>query len=576
MKNFHELDFDSIKENFKEFLESKTEFTDYNFEGSALNSLLDVFAYAIHYQTFYLNMSLSEMFLETAELDNSVHQISNMLNYTPKRKSSPKISITLNKGANPTVTIPKHTKWLLDDDISLVNMEDVVMNTANDYTIDLYQGDIITENFTSSHVDGSSDYEVITLTYKENVDNDFFYLYVDRWDEDSEVFVVDGISWEGVRNHPGLGDKKFYLEYMDEFKIKFDNGSLYSYPIEDDQIRVVYLRTDGAKYNGSTGDLVVDSDANSSLAATITSDVTITLNTTLKDGTSEDTIENIKNFAPQFYTTQNRAVTENDYKTLIRYWSYYESLFCASLWGGEKEALNASNKMIEYLPDTEQDLDLGHVYVTAINSDFTHLDESKIEGIKTFFDDYRIISIFMQWIYPNIVTINPDLKIHKKDIFGVSESDIRQDVVTYLEGFKGADQRFNKSNFLRAVDGITGVDYSDVNFTLSCEVYHEDYKIIRLNNAVTTGSISGTVNGYTLDDDGLGNIRFNGGNVGTINYDTGFITIDLVTNPNALFIPDADNLYSFSFEYQNQYTFNFERETLLNYDNSFAIDFDSI
>ena len=58
------LDFDNIKSNLKEYLSSQDAFKDYNFEGSGLNILLDVLAYNTHYQAFYNNMVVSEMFIQ--------------------------------------------------------------------------------------------------------------------------------------------------------------------------------------------------------------------------------------------------------------------------------------------------------------------------------------------------------------------------------------------------------------------------------------------------------------------------------------------------------------------------------
>ena len=67
-----ELDFDQIKSNLKTFLRGQTEFTDYDFEGSGMNILLDTLAYNTHYMSFNANMLANEMFIDSASLRSSV------------------------------------------------------------------------------------------------------------------------------------------------------------------------------------------------------------------------------------------------------------------------------------------------------------------------------------------------------------------------------------------------------------------------------------------------------------------------------------------------------------------------
>lgn len=88
VKEFYNLDFNDLKEQFKEFISSQTEFQDYNFEGSALSQLLDIITFGIQYQQMYLNMATNELFLETAQIDTNVFKLANTLNYIPKRKSA--------------------------------------------------------------------------------------------------------------------------------------------------------------------------------------------------------------------------------------------------------------------------------------------------------------------------------------------------------------------------------------------------------------------------------------------------------------------------------------------------------
>ena len=65
-----EFDFDEVKTNLKTFLKAQNQFTDYDFEGSGMNILLDVLAYNTHYLGFNANMLANEMFLDSFSLKN--------------------------------------------------------------------------------------------------------------------------------------------------------------------------------------------------------------------------------------------------------------------------------------------------------------------------------------------------------------------------------------------------------------------------------------------------------------------------------------------------------------------------
>ena len=105
-----ELDFDGIKNNLKTFLKNQTEFTDYDFEGSGMNVLLDVLAYNTHYQAMNANLMGNEMFLDTAQLRSSVVSHAKLLGYKVRSSRAPKaiinVEVSAVTGISPA-TIPK-------------------------------------------------------------------------------------------------------------------------------------------------------------------------------------------------------------------------------------------------------------------------------------------------------------------------------------------------------------------------------------------------------------------------------------------------------------------------------------
>lgn len=111
-----ELDFATIKENLKTFMASQPEFSDYNFDGSGLSTLLDVLAYNTHYLGYYMNMMANEMFIDTAQLRASVVSHAKLLGYTPRSRVASQATINVafqevGGGSNSAMTLPKFTKF---------------------------------------------------------------------------------------------------------------------------------------------------------------------------------------------------------------------------------------------------------------------------------------------------------------------------------------------------------------------------------------------------------------------------------------------------------------------------------
>ena len=110
-----ELDFTEIKNNLKSYLKAQPKFADYNFEGSAINTLLDVLAYNTHYSAVYSNMVANEMFLDSAVKRDSIVSLAKHLGYTPRSSTAPTavINVTINSpaGSPATLTMPSGTTF---------------------------------------------------------------------------------------------------------------------------------------------------------------------------------------------------------------------------------------------------------------------------------------------------------------------------------------------------------------------------------------------------------------------------------------------------------------------------------
>ena len=168
-----ELDFDTIKENLKAFLSQQSEFTDYDFEGSGLNILLDVLAYNTHYQAYYLNMVANESFLDTSVLRDSVVSHAKTLSYVPYSRKAPRaiINFTVNTSSSTaaSLTIPKGYRFLSQqiDGVSygFVTLTDTTVEKANtDFTflnLPIHEGQLVSYSFV--HNESSNPKQIFTL-----------------------------------------------------------------------------------------------------------------------------------------------------------------------------------------------------------------------------------------------------------------------------------------------------------------------------------------------------------------------------------------------------------------------------
>jgi hypothetical protein len=330
-----ETDFLSIKANLKDFLRGQAEFSDYDFEGSAMNILLEILAYNTHYMAYYLNMTANEMFLDTAQLRNSVLSHAKMLGYTPRSRTGAvayvNILATPSAGNNQaSLTIPKYTQFI-SEAVDSVNYNFV---TLDSYTatksggtfaysnVALKEGEVITYQFSQDQnnprqryvIDSSSiDTDTISVVVQQSVSNtsqQVFTLSDDltELNSNSTVYFLDETENGSYTLYFGDGI----------FGKRLSNGNI---------IQVTYLDTNAEAPNKAN----VFTIANPLGAVT---NVTVTTIASASAGADKETIEDIKFRAPIHYTTQNRAVTKNDYSLLLK--RDYPNIESLSIWGGEE------------------------------------------------------------------------------------------------------------------------------------------------------------------------------------------------------------------------------------------------
>lgn len=332
------LDFDTLKAGFKDYLKTQTAFKDYNYEGSNMNVLLDVMSYNTYLNSFYLNMVASEMFLDSAQKLDSVVSHAKELNYLPKsaRSSVATISFTADTtGVVNPLTIPKGTLF------SGTNANGTFTFSTNEtynytsyssqYTVPglkIYEGSYVTDSFV---FDATNNLQRFVLT---NPTIDLSSLSVTVSENNGKNVTV----YEKRQTLYELTNSStvYFIEPAQngQYEIVFGDGILGRVPLNGAVIICEYRIT-----NGTAGDGITSFKCIQDLGPTNGGQVRvndIAVNSTSSSGSSSEGIESIRKLAPRYFATQERAVSSDDYASLI-YHQFGNLVSDVSVYGGETQ-----------------------------------------------------------------------------------------------------------------------------------------------------------------------------------------------------------------------------------------------
>jgi hypothetical protein len=331
------LDFDAFKQNLKTFLKSQDTLKDYNYEGSSLAILLDLLSYNSVYLGYYLNMVANEMFLDSATKRSSVVSHAKLLGYTPSSMTAPTAVVDLDiKGLElSSIVIPKFTKFL-SESIDLVNYTFVttteyVANTDENGDvyisgITLKQGEPLSYRFT--YVGEPNSYAKFKIP-DLNVDLDSLEVVVQNSNTDGYITIYnkpnDSLALDGT------SEVYFIQEGMDGYyEIYFGNGIIGKKLTDGNVVILTYITTKGDVCNGAKSFVILDQP----IASYDTLNV-VTVQAA-SSGQQKESNEFIKYIAPKAYSAQERAVTVNDYITLIQKNSGSFPIDSVTVWSGEE------------------------------------------------------------------------------------------------------------------------------------------------------------------------------------------------------------------------------------------------
>ena len=579
--NLTALDFEDIKASIKSYLRTRSEFTDYDFDGSALSYMVDMLAYNTYYSAFNANMSLNEAFLPSSTVRDNVVNIAKLLNYTPRSVISARASlkvdiqtvqsngvypstVTLRKGASATggnyvwnvlrdttVEVSPTTGIGTFADLcvyegSIVSFQYVVNTFANQvYTIPSAEADINTLN--------------VTVRANETATASDIYNRVDT-----------------VTNLTATTRAYFLSEGEDmRFQVKFGDDSVGRALKDGEVVNLEYLVTSGKKANEVKAFNFIGSLVDSQGQTYSANSTTLTVNHRAQLGSDAETVESIKYNAPRYYSAQYRAVTAQDYALITQ------------------RIYNNADSVVAYGGDSLNPPIYGKVFIAIKTKTGSLLNDATKKEIAADLRKYAMASI-------DPVVVDPDnIYIYTKPFVlydtgaGSSSSQIKTNVQNAINQWASQTQINNFNSTFRGQayeKAITLADSAISDVSVQTTILKYIYPNSNQTNTycISTGGelynsapsqdgneasgctkepvvLSGTFRtadrpgvDQQFEDDGYGNIRtfyntgnkkvYTNNNAGTVNYATGqicFGPINVIStgantpSPNAINVIDS-------------------------------------
>lgn len=573
------LDFDQIKVSIKDYLRANSNFTDYDFEGSNFSVLIDILAYNTYITAYNTNAVVNEIFLDSAVVRDNVVALARNIGYVPKSAKSAKLRATINVVLDPQITASTLTlkaglvatattnnisyTFCIPENITTT----VTNNLASFNNITLYEGSYASSSFTVDTTDEFSRYVIDNL----NVDTSTLRVKVfptaesEGYDVYTQVSSIVGLSTTANR---------YLLQEVsnERFELLFGDGIVSKELNDGNVINASYIITNGAKGNGVktvayNGVIVDETDTeitNLTAALTVVSPS--------RDGSDIEPITSIKYFAPRRYAARNRAVTSQDYESIIP--DIYPNTETVIAYGGE-----------DLTPP-----EYGKVFIVIKPKGANTLSQATKDEIIQKLQKYAIVGIVPVILDMKYLYVEIDSTIYYDQSKITSEEDLKTHIISCLTQYASASEangfggRVKYSKVVGLIDDVDTAITSnitkvkmrrDLNALLNEPAQYElcfgnkfhvkpggyTIKSTKFTVLGTEGDLylsdipdansttSGKVIFFKLDDENNPIIINN--NAGTVDYTKGEILIDTVTFTSTLYddnvieveaVPDSNDI----------------------------------
>jgi hypothetical protein len=544
--NVTSLDTEDLKQSLISFVQEKPEFSDIDYEGSAINTIVDLLVYNTSFTSYQANMVANESFLDTAQIRRNVVSHAQKLSYVPKSTTASRLIcdievIPVQKTNIPTsIVMDAGTQFIASSDnvsFTFINNAAYVLSYSNvsqsykAFNVDLYQGQRITERYTyASESINLSNTNADTATMLINV-NSTPYTKATSIDEFSNIALVYF-----------LGENQYTQPV-----IEFGKNILGLEPSDGDIVTITYIATEQDNANGLS---------NLVPASTISgySNIVTTVTTAAYGGSEREDIDSIRFQAPKIYQAQDRALTDTDYIPILK--TRFPFIRSAIAWGGETNIPPA----------------YGTVFISIL-SDSGQITTSVKQQMVSFLSTKNVGSVTPTIVEPDIFHANLNIIFSYDNrrtnlSFSSLVAAIKNVVTEYNEEISDFGLFLNPSELIsriKMISGITSVDinklvYKDVNvLNFENPLYSVNFK-----NEIHVGSLA--IDGFSVAnnstetkvyDDKLGNVFLSYvdsssitrvSNIGTIDYKTGEVefALNIIDGTESLRVfvrPLQDNFY---------------------------------
>ena len=460
------LDFEQIKVSLKEYMRSQSDFTDYDFEGSALATLIDTLAYNTYYTAFNTNMVVNELFIDSATLRDNVVAIAKQLGYRPKSATAPTayVSFTINYTNATTdkeLVLQPGTGFVAsyDNNIYSYIVNDavtgqVVNNVATFENVEIKEGTRLVNTFTINSAIKSQRF----ILDNQDIDTNTIRVQVypgggsfsEEYKLADNILGVDGTS------------KVFFLDEIEDqrYEILMGDGVLGKKVENNSRIEVSYLTTSGPESNGVKTFVFTGVVQNPNGVSPNAFTTTITSTTPSSGGEEVESTSKIKYTAPKAYGTQDRAVTAQDYEAIVR--KVYPATSDIIIFGGEDQ------DPPEY----------GKVFIVLKPNDASYLTSLTKSQIIADLKKYVIASVEPEIVDPSILYVEITSKIfYNTGLTDQTEGQIRDKAINSVQSYIDISdtEKFNgKFRYSKFIGVIDDADIS-INSNLTSVIMRKDF-----------------------------------------------------------------------------------------------------
>lgn len=448
--NFTNLDFDQIKTSIKEYLRSNSNFTDYDFEGSNLSTLIDVLAYNTYISSYNANMVSNEVFIDGATLRENVVSLARNIGYIPRSRTAARsnisffvdttglttkpVTLTLKKGVVCTSTSSfggESYRFIIPSDITVP----VVNGIAFFENIDIYEGTFLTSNFT---VDANNPNQRFILD-NANVDTSLIQVSVRNAETSttSRKFILSNSIFDITAD-----SRVFFIQEIEDqrYELIFGDG-IFGQKLENSNyIEISYITTSGMSGNGISNFVfngrIIDNDAR-----VVTTGISlITTNIASQNGKEIESVDSIKKYAPQIYSAQNRAVTASDYEAIIP--KIYPETESISVFGGE-----------DLSPPK-----YGKVFISIKPFNGPYVPKPVKENLQTKLRKYSVAGIVPEFLDLKYLYVEIDSTVYYNTNAAPSADYVKSIVSSNINAYADSTElnqfgaRFKYSKFLKIID----------------------------------------------------------------------------------------------------------------------------